>query len=116
MAVVTTYLYRVVARLPRDSQPSEAWFRVTTGSSQIPLAHEETTTIVDPTFEVTVVTDKTIPGLLTILTRASAQMEHPVSVLPAAKLAEHFPVEVYEANGWKRVPIPSISEPDLVGV
>lgn len=115
-SVVASYLYRVVARLPKESQPSEAWFRVTTGSSQIPLAHGETTTIVDPNFEVTVISDKTIPGLLAILTRASAEMEHPVRVLPAAKLAEHFPVEVYEAKGWKQVPIPSISEPELLGV
>ena len=115
-SVVASYLYRVVARLPKESQPAGAWLRVTTGSSQIPLAHGEPTTIVDPNFEVTVVTEKSIPGLLSILTRASAEMEQPVRVLPAAKLAEHFPIETYEAKGWKRVPIPSISEPELLGV
>lgn len=103
-SVVASYLYRVVARLPKESQPSEAWFRVTTGSSQIPLAHGETTTIVDPNFEVIVITDKTIPGLLTILTRASAEMEHPVRVLPAAKLAEHFPSRSTRLKAGRRFP------------
>lgn len=115
-SVVASYLYRVVARLPRDIHPVGAWFRVTTGRSHIPLGRGETTTIVDPNFEVTVVTEKMIPGLLTVLTRASAEMEQPVRVLPAARLAEHFPTESYERAGWKRVPIPSISEPELLGV
>lgn len=115
-AVVASYLYRVVAKLPKESQPSEAWFRVTTGSSQIPLEPGETTEIVDPNFEVTVVTERIVPGLLSVLTRASADMERPVRVLPAAKLSEHFPSEIYEAKGWKRVPIPSISEPELAGI
>jgi hypothetical protein len=115
-AVVAGYLYRVVSRLPKENQPSEAWFRVTTGSSHIPLVHGEPTTIVDPNFEVTVVTKRTIPGLLTVLTRASAEMESPVRVLPSATLANQFSSEWYKEKGWKRVPVPSISEPELVGI
>ena len=115
-AVVASYLYRVVARLPKENQPSEAWFRVTTGSSQIPLELGETTLIVEPNFEVTVVTNQTVPGLLAILTRASAEMEQPIRVLPSALLSAQFSSESYEAKGWRRVPVPNLSEPELVGI
>ncbi len=115
-AVVASYLYRVVARLPAEHQPAEAWFRVTSGSSQIPLEIGETTTVVDPNFEVTVVTTKTTSGLLAILTRASAEMEGRIRVLPSAVLAEHFSTEAYETKGWKKVPVPRISEPEFIGV
>ncbi|MEX1124270.1 MAG: hypothetical protein WEE53_01270 [Acidimicrobiia bacterium] len=115
-AVVASYLYRVVARLPKESQPSEAWFRVTSGSSRIPLEIGETTPVVDPNFEVTVVTAKTVPGLLTVLTRASAEMDGPIRVLPSAVLSEDFSSETYEKKGWKRVPVPNLSEPELIGV
>jgi hypothetical protein len=115
-AIVASYLYRVVARLPRESQPSEAWFRVTSGSSRIPLEMGETTPVIDPNFEVAVVTSKTVPGLLTVLTRASAEMDGPIRVLPSAILASDFSSEGYEAKGWKRVPVPNLSEPELLGV
>ncbi len=114
-AVVASYLYRVVARLPAEHQLAEAWFRVTTGSSPIPLELGEATPVIDPNFEVTVVTTKTISGLLAILTHASAEMEGRIRVLPSAVLAEHFSKEAYEAKGWRQIPIPNISEPELVG-
>lgn len=115
-AVVASYLYRVVARLPKESQPSEAWFRVTSGSSQIPLELGEPTPVIEPNFEVTVVTNKTTPGLLAVLTRASAEMEGRFRVVPSASLSEHFFGETYEAKGRKRVPVPNLSEPELIGV
>lgn len=115
-AVVASYLYRVVARLPKASQPLEAWFRVTTGSSRIPLEIGETTPIVDPNFEVAVVTAETVPGLLSTLTRASAEMEGRIRVLPSAVLEDEFQPESYEASGWKRVPVPDLSQPELLGV
>ncbi|MEA1904128.1 MAG: hypothetical protein U9N56_11465 [Actinomycetota bacterium] len=76
----------------------------------------ETTTVVDPNFEITVVTTKTTSGLLAILTRASAEMEGRIRVLPSAVLGKDFSREDYEAKGWKQVPVPKIFEPELVGV
>lgn len=115
-AVVASYLYRVVVRLAPDHYPSQAWFRVTSGSSQIPLEIGETTPVVDPNFEVTVVTEKTVPGLLSVLTRASAEMEGRIRVLPKAILVDEFSSEDYRSTGWKRVPVPKLNEPELAGV
>ncbi len=115
-AVVAGYLYRVVARLPAEKHPVEAWFRVTTGSSHITLEMGETTPVIDPNFEVRIVVEDTVPGLLAVLTRASAEMEKPVRVLPSARLASDFSSESHGAGGWKQIAIPQIPEPELLSV
>jgi hypothetical protein len=115
-AIVASYLYRVVARLPHDSQPTQAWFRVTSGSSHITLEMGEATPVIDPNFEVRVVVEDTTPGLLAVLTRASAEMEEPVRVLPSARLASDFSADAHLGAGWKQVAIPQIPEPELLGV
>jgi hypothetical protein len=112
--VVSAYLYALLTRMSEDTKPKEAWFRVTPGKSTIPLTMGEIVPIEQPTFEVVVVVDQPVTGLGSKLTQAAATMS--VRVMPHAIMAGEWVQEDFERGGWRQVPMPQLTNPELAGV